>query len=130
MKYRTLYCVVALKHDNILTGWLSRVKTVALKRENKHRHMKHLFLIILVMFGGIIAGAENAEFRLEASMEKTVFQPGEVVTAMVRAIHPNVYRPLYYRAITDGKKLLPGFGEKIGALVDQYGMVFIDRGPL
>ena len=94
------------------------------------KHMKHLFFIILVVFCGIIAGAENADFRLEAGLEKTVFQPGEVVTATVLPIHPDTYRPLYYRAITDGKKLPTGFGETIGALVDAYGMVFIDRGPL
>ncbi len=94
------------------------------------KHMKHLFFIILVVFCRIIAGAENADFRLEASLEKTVFHPGEVVTATVQPIHPDVYRPLYYRAITDGKKLPEGFGETIGALVDAYGMCFIDRGPL
>ncbi|MBR4222566.1 MAG: hypothetical protein IKR81_15510 [Victivallales bacterium] len=92
--------------------------------------MKHLFFIVLVAFCGIIAGAENTDFRLEASLGKTVFQPGEIVAATVQPIHPDTYRPLYYRAITDGKKLPPGFGEKIGALVDKYGMVFIDRGPL
>ncbi len=34
MKYYILYLVVAPKRDNTQTGWLSSVKTVALKREN------------------------------------------------------------------------------------------------
>ena len=38
-KQLTQYLVAALKSDNTLTGWLSSVKTVVLKRNNTHCYL-------------------------------------------------------------------------------------------
>jgi hypothetical protein len=47
----TLYVVVTLKRENTYSGWLSSVKTVALKRENTQLPLKvKYFCIILSMY--------------------------------------------------------------------------------
>ena len=51
---KEIYLVMALKSDNTLTGWLSSVKTAALKHENTH--------IVPKLCSGRRNGASNRSF--------------------------------------------------------------------
>jgi len=61
--------VVALKHENTKQGWLSSVKTVALKRENTHSSMS---LLILTDFAQKVKNCQN-ETLATGKGKKTVY---------------------------------------------------------
>lgn len=91
--------------------------------------MKKAFAAIIALLCSFCAYSDD--FSLQCQLEKNVFTQGEDVVVAITAQHPEVYKPLYWRAYLNARKVPAGFCDATGAYNNnhpKYPEIYLTRG--